>query len=117
HLQDLKSRQMDVAEAEKDEDSKEEFRSIAARRVRLGLLLSKIGEDNKISVTNQELHQAIMREAHSYPGQEEQVIKFYQKNPQAVGSLRAPLYEEKVVDYILSHVSLNEKQVSKEELT
>lgn len=117
HLQDIKSRNMDVAEAEKDEDSKAEFRTIADRRVRLGLLLSKIGEDNKISVSNQELHQAIMREAYNYPGQEEQVVKFYQKNPQAVGSLRAPLYEEKVVDHILAQITLNEKKVSKEELT
>lgn len=116
HIQDVKSREMDVAEAEADEESKAEFRTIAQRRVRLGLLLSKIGEDNKITVSNQELHQAIMREAYNYPGQEEQVVKFYQKNPQAVGSLRAPLYEEKVVDYILSQVTLNEKKVSKEEL-
>lgn len=116
HLQDLKSRNADVAEAEADEESKAEFRKIAERRVRLGLLLAKIGEDNKVTVSNQELHQAIMREAYNYPGQEEQVVKFYQKNPQAVGSLRAPLYEEKVVDHILSLVTLNEKQVSKEEL-
>lgn len=116
HLQDLKSRNEDTAEAEKDEDSKAEFRKIADRRVRLGLLVAEIGERNKISVTPQELQQAVMREAYNYRGQEQKVMEFYQKNPQALASLRAPLYEEKVVDYILSQVKLNEKQVSKEEL-
>ena len=116
HLQDLKSRNVDTADAEKDENSKAEFRTIADRRVRLGLLVAEIGERNKISVTPQELQQAVMREAFNYRGQEQKVMEFYQKNPQALASLRAPLYEEKVVDYILSQVKLNEKQVSKEEL-
>lgn len=116
HLQDMKTRKLDTTEAEKDEDSKAEFRTIANRRVRLGLLVAEVGERNKISVTNQELQQAIMREAYNYQGQEQKVIEFYQKNPQALSSLRAPLYEEKVVDYILSQVKLNEKQVTKEEL-
>ena len=116
HLQDVKARNLDTAEAEADEASKKEFQEIADRRVRLGLLLSHIGEENKITVTNQELHQAVMREAYNYPGQEQKVVKFYQKNPQAIGSLRAPLYEEKVVDFILSQIKLNEKEVTKEEL-
>jgi trigger factor len=116
HLQDLKSRNMDVAESEKDEDTQKEFRAIADRRIRLGLLVSEIGERNKVTVTNQELHQAVMREAYNYQGQEQKVIEFYQKNPQALASLRAPIYEEKVVDYILTQIKLNEKQVSKEEL-
>jgi trigger factor len=116
HLQDLKSRKEDTAAAEADEASKADFRKIADRRVRLGLLVSEIGEKNKVSVTPQELQQAIMREAYNYRGQEQKVFEFYQKNPQAVASLRAPLYEEKVVDFILTQVKLNEKQVSKEEL-
>jgi trigger factor len=116
HLQDLKSRGEDTAAADKDEDSKKEFRTIADRRVRLGLLVSEIGLRNQVNVTNQELQQAVMREAYNYQGQEKMVIEFYQKNPQALASLRAPLYEEKVVDYILTQVKLNEKQVSKEDL-
>jgi trigger factor len=116
HLQDVKARGLDTKQAEDDKDSQKEFREIAERRVRLGLLLSEIGDRNKVSVTNQEIHQAIMREAYNYPGQEDQVIKFYQKNPQAVSSIRAPIFEEKVVDLILGQVQLDEKQVSKEDL-
>src|SRR5690606_22989561 len=116
HLQDLKARGMDVEKAEKDKDSKKEFEEIAERRVRLGLLLSEIGERQKIKVTNQEIHQAVLREAYNYPGQEQKVIKFYQTNAQALASLRAPIYEEKVVDYILGEIQTTEKTVSKEEL-
>jgi trigger factor len=116
HLQDLKARKMDLAKAEADKESQKEFHEIAERRVRLGLLLSEIGEKAGIKVTNQELNNAIMREAYNYPGQEEKVIKFYQKNPQAVASVRAPIYEEKVVDHILEQIQVTEKQVSKEDL-
>lgn len=116
HLQDVKARKLDIAKAEADKDSQKEFREIAERRVRLGLLLSEIGERNKIKVTGQELNQAVMREAYNYPGQEQKVIKFYQGNPQAVASLRAPIFEEKVVDYILTQIQTEEKEVSKEEL-
>jgi trigger factor len=116
HLQDVKARKLDLAKAEADKDSQKEFRDIAERRVRLGLLLSEIGERNKIKVTNQELSQAVMREAQNYPGQEQKVIKFYQGNPQAVASLRAPIFEEKVVDYILTQIQVEDKEVSKEDL-
>ncbi len=116
HLQDLKARGMDVEKAEKDKDSKKEFQEIAERRVRLGLLLSEIGERQNIKVTNQEIHQAVLREAYNYPGQEQKVIKFYQTNAQALASLRAPIYEEKVVDYVLGEIQTTEKSVSKEEL-
>lgn len=116
HLQDMKQRGMDMAEVEGDKATKDEFQSIAERRVRLGLLMSEIGERQKLKVNNQELQQAMLREAQQYPGQEQQVIQYYQKNPQAIAALRAPIFEEKVTDYILSQVKLNEKQVSKEEL-
>lgn len=116
HMQDVKARNLDAAQAEADKDSQKEFREIAERRVRLGLLLSEIGERNKIKVTNQELSHAVMREAQNYPGQEQKVIKFYQGNPQAVASLRAPIFEEKVVDFILTQIKVDEKQVSKEDL-
>ena len=116
HMQDVQKRGLDVAEAEKDAETKAEFRAIAERRVRLGLLMGEIGERNNVKVTNQEMQQAVMREAHNYPGQEQEVIKYYQKNPQALAAIRAPIFEEKVTDLILSKVVLNEKQVSKEDL-
>lgn len=115
HLQDVKSRNAD-ADVEADEETKAEFKKIAERRVRLGLLLSEIGERNQVTVTNQELQQAVMREAYNYQGQEKKVIEFYQKNPQAVANLRAPIYEEKVVDIILGQIKLKEKKVAKEAL-
>lgn len=116
HIADVKKRGLDVKQAEDDAETKKEFQEIAERRVRLGLLMAEIGERNKIKVTNQELQQAMMREAQSYPGQEQEVLKYYQKNPQAIAAMRAPIFEEKVADYILSQVKLNEKTVSKEDL-
>lgn len=116
HLQDMKQRGMDMAEVEKDAETKNEFKEIAERRVRLGLLMSEVGERQKIKVNNQELQQAMLREAQNYPGREQEVIQYYQKNPGAIAGLRAPIFEEKVADYILSQVKLNEKQVTKEEL-
>ena len=116
HIQDVKKRGLNVEEAQKDDETKKEFQEIAERRVRLGLLMAEIGEHNKIQVTNQELQQAVIREAYNYRGQEQEVIKYYQKNPQAIAALRAPIFEEKVTDFILSKVTINEKNVSKEDL-
>lgn len=110
----------DGADAEdegKDEETlKAEYRDIAVRRVRLGLLLSEIGRRNNISVTRDELQKAMFDEVRRYPGQEQQVFEFFQKNPQAVESLRAPIYEDKVVDFVLGTVKVNEVAVSVEEL-
>ncbi len=111
HINDIKQRKLDIAEAEKDEDTKKEFRKIAERRVRLGLVLSQVGNDNNVQVKREELSQAIMREASRYPGQQQQVFEYYQKNPQAVEMLRAPLFEEKVVDFILGEANVTEKEV------
>ncbi len=116
HLQDVKQRGLDIKKAEEDKETQDEFRQIAERRVRLGLLMSEVGERNKIKITNQELQQAMMREAYNYPGQEQEVLKYYQKNPSALAALRAPIYEEKVADFILSQVKVNEKTVTKDEL-
>ncbi|MGE0583979.1 MAG: trigger factor [Flavobacteriaceae bacterium] len=99
-----------------EEDAREEYRKIAVRRVRLGLLLSKIGEDGEVQVTDEETNKAMIETLRQYPGQEQQVWEFYQKNPQAVASLRAPLFENKVVDYIVSKADVTEKKVSREEL-
>ncbi|MCB1475611.1 MAG: trigger factor [Rhodobiaceae bacterium] len=99
-----------------EEEAREEYRKIAVRRVRLGLLLSKIGEDGEVQVTDEETNKAMIETLRQYPGQEQQVWEFYQKNPQAVASLRAPLFENKVVDYIVSKADVTEKTVSREEL-
>src|SRR5690606_27548303 len=82
-----------------DDELKAEYRAIAERRVKLGLLLSEVGRINNIQIANDELSRAVMNEARRYPGQERQVVEFYQKSPQALAQLRAPIYEEKVVDF------------------
>lgn len=98
------------------DDEKVEFKDIAERRVRLGLILSEIGTENKITVSDQELQRAVIAEASKFRGQERQVFDFYSKNRQALEGLRAPLFEEKVVDYILELAELTEKEVSPDEL-
>ena len=80
---------------------RKEYRDIAERRVRLGLLLADVGRSNSIDVTPEELNQAVMREAMRYPGQERQVLEFYGKNAELKEQLRAPIFEEKTVDFIL----------------
>ena len=104
--------------AEKAEaDPKQEYREIAERRVRLGLLLNEIGRSQNLQVTKEELNRALALEARNYPGQEKQVFDFYRQHPHALENLRAPLYEDKVVDYVLTQVKLSDKAVTKEELT
>jgi trigger factor len=99
-----------------EEKAREEYRSIAERRVRLGLVLAEIGEKNTISVTEAELTRAMAERARQVPGHEQQVWDLYRKNPQALASLRAPIFEDKVVDFLLELAQLSEKQVSREEL-
>jgi len=105
---------------EKLEDDEEkmrtEYREIAERRIRLGLLLADVGRSNAIDVTPEELNQAVMREAMRYPGQERQVLEFYGKNAELKEQLRAPIFEEKTVDFILELAKVNEKSVTPEEL-
>jgi len=108
---------LDPDDADKSEDQlKKEYRDIAARRVKLGLLLSEVGRINNIQVANDELSRAIVNEARRYPGQEKKVIEYYQKTPQALIQLRAPLYEEKVVDFIVELAKVSERKVTPEEL-
>jgi hypothetical protein len=105
------------AASEEDEDKvKEEYRRIAERRVRLGLLLAEAGRANNITVTQEELNQALAQEARRHPGYERQVIDFYRKSPEAINNLRAPIFEEKVVDYILELAKPAERKVSPQEL-
>lgn len=103
-------------EGKSEDEVKEEYRAIAERRVRLGLILSDIGQKNELKVESHELNAAIMEQARRYPGQEQQVVEFFRNNPQAVEQLRAPLYEDKVVDFILQMANVTEQQVTPEEL-
>lgn len=110
-------KQLDEDDAGKSDDElRDEYRAIAERRVRLGLLLAEIGMKNKIAVTDADLNRAIMMEARQFPGQEKAVFDFYAKHPEMLERLRAPLFEEKVIDFILKGVKLNEKKVTPEEL-
>jgi len=95
---------------------KEEYRKIAERRVRLGLVLAEIGRANNVGVTDQELSNAIMAEARNYPGQERMVLDFYRQNPNAAAQLRAAIYEEKVVDLIVGVATVKDTPITKEEL-
>jgi trigger factor len=105
-----------IAEGKSEEELKEEYRAIAERRVRLGLILSDIGQKNEIKVEQHELNAAIMDQARRYPGQEQKVLDFFRNNPSALDHLRAPLYEDKVVDFILQMANVSERQVTPEEL-
>jgi trigger factor len=99
-----------------EEAATEEYRKIADRRVRLGLVLSEIGEKNKITVTDDEVGRAVIERARQMPGREKEVWDFYRNNANALAQLRAPIYEDKVVDFILELATVTEKKVSREEL-
>jgi hypothetical protein len=101
---------------EDDEALKAEYRRIAERRVRLGLLLAEVGRNNNITVTQDEMNQAITREARRHPGYERQVLDFYRQNPDAVANLRAPVFEDKVVDFIVELAKVQERKISPQEL-
>jgi trigger factor len=103
-------------ESTTEDEAKAEYRKIAERRVRLGLVLAQIGEKSDIKISDDEVTQALIERVRQYPGQERQVWEFYQKNPQALAEIRAPLFEEKVVDQILSQVKVDEETVSKDTL-
>jgi trigger factor len=98
-----------------EEELKSEYRAIAARRVKLGLLLSEVGRRAQVEVKQDELNRAVMNDARRYPGQERRVVEYYQNHPEALAQLRAPLYEDKVVDYILETAKVAERKVSPKE--
>lgn len=98
-------------------DEEAELRAIAERRVRLGLVLSEVGRANNVQITDQEMQRAVIQEAQRYPGQEAQVFEYYRKNRQALEALRAPVFEDKVVDFVLELASVSEKPVKLEDLT
>ena len=103
-------------EGKTEDELKAEYKKIAERRVRLGLVLAEIGRLNSLDLTQDELGRAVANEARRYPGQEQQVFEFYSKNPQALAQIRAPLYEDKVVDFIVAMAKVEDKTVSKDEL-
>ncbi len=114
---DRQAGQLDPSDEGKSEvDLRAEYRAIAERRVRLGLVLAEIGRRNKVEVSDQEVAQAISAQARNFPGQERQIFEAYQRNPQMVAQVRAPLYEEKVVDYILELIKVTNETVSREDL-
>jgi len=97
-------------------ETTEEHTTLATRRVRLGLLLAEIGQKAKVEVTDAEMTQAIMGQARQYPGQERQFFEFVQQNQQMQQQLRAPLFEDKVIDHIAEQATVSEKEVSKDDL-
>lgn len=99
-----------------EEKAREEYGKIARRRVRLGLVLSKFGEQEQVKVTEQELQQALIARARQFPGQEKAVFDYYRRDPNALASLQAPVFEEKVVDVLLGKVKVTDKSVTREEL-
>jgi trigger factor len=114
---DMKSNNRTFADEDTtEEDARADYRKIAERRVRLGLVLAQIGEKSDIKISDDEVTQALVERVRQYPGQEKQVWDFYRKNPQALAEIRAPLFEEKVVDQILTQVKVVDETVSKEAL-
>ena len=112
-----KYNQLDESEKAKSEDEiKKEYKEIAVRRVKLGLLLSEIGQEAKVTIKPEDINAAIMNEAKKYPGQEKMVFDYYLKNKQAVEALKAPVFEEKIVDHIIANSNVTDKTVSVEEL-
>ncbi len=111
-----KQRNPDADQSEISDEEKEDFKRIAERRVRLGLILSEVGKTNSVTVTDADLQRAVIAEAQKYPGQERQVFDYYAKNRNALESLRAPMFEEKVVDFILELAEISEKDATPDEI-
>ncbi len=115
--QDRQAGKLDDEDKDKDEDTlKSDYRKIAERRVKLGLLLAEIGRANGVTVTSEEMVRAMRAEASRYPGQEQQVIEFFRANPQAAETLRGPIFENKVVDYVLELAKVEDRTVTPDEL-
>jgi trigger factor len=114
---DLKQQNRTFAdEGTTEEKAREDYRAIAERRVRLGLVIAEIGEKNNINVTEEQLRAAVMEQVRQLPGREQQVWDYYRNNPGALAALRAPLFEDKVVDFVLELAQVDDKQVSRDEL-
>lgn len=103
-------------EGKTEDELKDEYRAIAERRVRLGLVLAKIGEQNGITISQDELNRAIAARARQFPGQEQQVAQYYARTPQGQAELRAPIFEDKVIDFLSELISVHDKKVDKDTL-
>ncbi len=103
-------------EDQSEDDTRKEYRGLANRRVRLGLVIGEIGDTNKIEVGEEELRNALVEQVRQFPGQEKAVYEYYQKNPAALAELRAPIFEDKVIDFIAELAKPTERKVTKEEL-
>ncbi|MBT4690212.1 MAG: trigger factor [Rhodospirillaceae bacterium] len=115
--EDLKKQEKTIADLDKPEDeARAEYRGIAERRVRLGLLLSEVGNRNNLAVNQDEVNRAMAEQAQRFPGQEQQIFEFYQSNPEMRAQLEAPIMEDKVVDFIVEMAQVSESKVSIEEL-
>lgn len=115
--QDMDARKTNfAAEGSTEDEARAEYRRIAERRVRLGLVLAELGEKAEIKITDDEVTQALIARARQFPGQEKQIWDYYRKNPQALAELRAPIFEEKVIDTLLAAVKVTEKKVSRDQL-
>lgn len=115
--QELQREGKTAADEGKSEDElRQEYRSIAERRIRLGLVLARIGEQNGLTVSADELQRAMAQRARQFPGQEQQVFEFYAKNPQAQAEIRAPIFEDKVVDFITELADVSDRKVDRETL-
>jgi trigger factor len=99
-----------------DVEATDDHKKLAERRVRLGLVLAEVGRKAEVTVSDAEMTQAVLAQARQYPGQERQYFEFIQKNPQMQQQLRAPLFEDKVVDHIVAGANVTDKEVSKEDL-
>ena len=114
-----RAKQRGVAEPDEgksDDEIKAEYRAIAERRVRLGLLLSEVGRSNNIQVTQDEINRSVAEEARRFPGHERQVVEYYRNQPGALDNLRAPIFENKVIDYILEIAEVADRHIPIAEL-
>ena len=103
-------------EGKTEDEARAEYQKIAERRVRLGLIIGEIGDRNKVQVSQDDLRRALMEQARRFPGQEKMIYEYYEKTPSAVAELRAPIFEDKVIDYIIDQAKPSDKSVTKEEL-
>jgi len=116
-VQEAKKQEPDSEEFNKsDEELEKEYKEMANRRVRLGIMLADIGSNNDIAVTQDEINQAVVSEARKYPGQEQQIFEYYSQHPEQLEALKGPILEEKVVDFLMANVKVNDKKVSIEDL-
>jgi trigger factor len=103
-------------EGKTEEEMKDEYAAIAARRVRLGLVLSKVGDQNGLTVSDEEITRAITARARYFPGQEQQLFNYYKRNANALAEIRAPLFEDKVIDFVIELAQVIERNVDRETL-